>query len=150
MNSLSCVVLTPSEYLYGCQHQSSPLGPTPKAWEFSSHSLWICVCAWNLSAGKCCLASIFVVNFLFCSSSTCCCIPPLMFWSSPSLTQPVKGFLSVQKLFLLHDSLPRALVPVPKSFVSFLSLSFALSHSEEISLLFWKFEVFCQCSVCFL
>jgi len=58
---------------------------------------------------------------LFCHLSTCFCFfPSEVLKLPPSL--PVRGFLRAWKLFLLHKSLPRAQVPVSKSFVS-LSLS---------------------------
>lgn len=53
-------------------------------------------------------------------------------------------------LFLLHGSLREVQVPLPKSCVSlslsFLSLSFALPHTKEIELYFWKFGIFYQYS----
>ena len=40
------------------------------------------------------------------------------------LTLPVKGFPTVWKLFLLHNSLSRVQVPIPKSFVSLFIFTF--------------------------
>ena len=85
---------------------------------------------------------------LFCYLSTCFCFfPSEVLKLPPSL--PVRGFLRAWKLFLLHESLPRAQVPVPKSFVSlslslffFFNLSLALPHSEEIGLPFSVFGAF--------
>ena len=67
-----------------------------------------------------------------------------------SLTLLVRQFLSVQKHLLLHDPLCGAQVLAPKSFVSFLSLSFVLSYSGEIGLLFLMSGFFCQGSECIL
>ena len=71
---------------------------------------------------------------------------PLKFRSS-LLPHLWGGFPSVKKRFLLHNSLPGGKILVLKSFVclslSLLSLSFALPHSKEIFLPFWKFDVFC-------
>jgi len=89
------------------------VNPGPLPWvqplkpENSAPIHYGCVCARHFSSGKCCLASIFVVNFLFCPSSTCCCISPLMFWSSPSLTPLVRRFLSVQSFSSFMTPSPR-------------------------------------------
>lgn len=67
-----------------------------------------------------------------------------------SLNLLVRWFLSVQKHLLLHDLLPGGQVLAPKSFVSFLSLSFPLPYSGEMGLLFLMSGFFCQCSECIL
>ena len=69
---------------------------------------------------------------LFCLPSPYC---SLRFQSSP-LSPSMKGFASVQKLFFHHNSLLRAQVPAPRSLSFYVSLSFALCHSDEIRLPF--------------
>lgn len=57
---------------------------------------------------------------------------------------PHEGFPSMRKLFPLNDSLPRAQVPCPGQplSVSFVSLSFALLHSEDIGIVILKSGIF--------
>ena len=65
--------------------------------------------------------------------------------SSASLFSPVREFLSEQKCFLLHSSLPEVQVPVPNPlFFFFFLIFFAILHTVEISLPFGKSGSFCQ------
>ena len=52
----------------------------------------------------------------FCFQNICSLCSPLRFWSPP-LASPVRGFSSVQKVFLLHDFLPPDEGPVLSSLV---------------------------------
>ena len=83
-------------------------------------------------------------EFCFVFLVSAAVFPPEVPKLSPSL--PMRRFPSVWKLFLLHSSLPKVqfLVPIPLS--PFFLISFALLNSVEISLPFWKSELFCQCS----
>lgn len=61
---------------------------------------------------------------------------------SPSLSW---GFLTVWKLFLLHSSLLKVQVSFDYLFsLSLFKIYFALPLYVEISLPFWKSEIFCQ------
>ena len=51
---------------------------------------------------------------------------------------------SVQRLFPLHDSHPRVQILLSDSLSLFLSLSFALPHSEENGVPFWKSGAVCR------
>lgn len=137
----SAMCILASAYLHGCQPQSSPCGlslkPEPQLpapthqWGHAN----------SFSAGKCLSATISAVNSLhFCLPSTCFSIP-LRFWSF-LLSSPMRGFPSVWKLFLLHVSLFEPLVSISNPLSLYFPISFALPHSVEISLLFWKSEVF--------
>ena len=67
-------------------------------------------------------SAISVVNFLhFASGAPVALCFSLRFWSY-TLTLPMRGFSSVQKLFLAHNSLPGVQVPISNYFVSLLSL----------------------------
>ena len=48
------------------------------------------------------------------------------------------------RLFLLHSSLPEVQIPIPSPLSFIVLVSFALLHSVEISLPFWKSGIFCQ------
>ena len=75
-----------------------------------------------------------------CLPHTCSCTSPLKFWNFP-WSLPVRRFLSMQKLFLLQNSLPK--VKDPKDATSakgisyykrpFLLLLFTLSYTKALS-----------------
>lgn len=73
---------------------------------------------------------------------------PLLLYSPQRFHSPlspsIRGFPSVRKSLLLHGALSEAQVLVPNSFGLYFSIYFALLHSVEISLPFWKSGVFCQ------
>ena len=66
LNSLSCVVLAPSEYLHGSQPWSSPwvLIPEPEPWHSVSHLLLCAQACEPLLRWKCCSETNSVVNSL--------------------------------------------------------------------------------------
>lgn len=124
LDSISCIVLAPPpKYFHSGQYWSSP-GARPRKPEpqhpalihYSGH-------ASHFSAGKCCLATISVVNSLPLAFGAPIAMFPQEFLKLPP-SPLVRGFLSVQRLFLLHNSFPGAQIPVLKSFVSFLILIF--------------------------
>ena len=141
LDSLSCVVLAPSLYVCGSQPWSSPLGPTPEAWTSAPGPRSLRWAYWEV---------LFHIDlceeFPFCLPSTCY-YAPLWHSEAPPFPSPMRGFPRVWRLFLLHNCVPGVQVPVPKSFNSFLSLFFALPHSKDIGLPFWKTAVCCQRSV---
>ena len=117
--------------------QSFPWTPSAVSYLPSQQSmlvLFLGSCSWSLStqpqletvgmsashssAGKCCLATNSVVNSLGLPSEHLFLCSPLRFPNSP-LSSPVRRFLNVLELFLLHSSLPRVLVPIPKFFFFF-------------------------------
>ena len=136
LDSLSCVILAPSEYLHGSQHWSSPWDLIPRASATNPHSL--------LQAHKPLLTrEVLFSNDLcgkfspFCLPSTCC--------------SPHEGVSECAETFRLSWLLSGSgggvgvgEVPIWKFFVSFWILSFALPHSDEIGLPFWMSGVFCQ------
>lgn len=69
---------------------------------------------WGLWAEKWCLAVICVVNFLCVLHSEPQLLYHILRFCSSSLAPPVREFLSVQKLFLLHDFLPWGTHPCPE------------------------------------
>ena len=91
-------------------------------------------CANSVLARKCWFAMISMVNFPLCFPSTCCWFPSEILYLHLSL--PLREFPSVQKVFLLHSSLPKTQVPVPNPLSIYFFISFALHHYLEISLLF--------------
>ena len=100
-------------------------------------------------AGKYCFTLTSVMNsFHFASQAlVALLLSEILKLLLPPPPPPMRGFLRVWRLFLFHNSVPRVQVPVSKSFVSSLSLFFALPHSEDIGLPFWKPVVCCQLSV---
>ena len=143
------------EYFKGSQSHFAPWGLTLKS-ESEHLDPTLCGCR-NVSwfcAGKCCLAMISVVKFLFCFWSTCCCLP---LWGSKVSTVPnCEGVLSVWKLFLLPDSLPgcRSSSWYPLSLFSSLSSPYLIQKTFAWLLGSLEFsaslqKVFCRsCSTC--
>ena len=113
-------MLVPPEYLHGSQPWSFPWGPIPKGWASAPSpysNAGRCECelllGWEVPTSAISMGNF--LQFAFRAPGLLC--PPLRFWSFP-LTPPVRKFPSVQKLFLLHNSLPGAQVPAWNSFVS--------------------------------
>ena len=143
LDSLHCVTLAPSDYLHSSQPQSSPWGSTPKAWVSASSppvsemdtSVWVTsplgFAIWQDLCGEC---------SPFCFQSTC-----HYTWSS-LCTLPVREFPSVWKFSPFMTAFLEWRSLSPNSLFPFISLSFALPHSEEIGLPFWNSGVLCQCS----
>ena len=124
LDSISCIVLAPpSKYFHSGQYWSSPEArpqkPEPQHPALFHHSGH----ASRFSAGKCCLAVISVVNSLSFAFGAPVAVFPQGFLKLPP-SPPVRGFLSVQTLFLLHHSFPGTQIPVWKPFVSFFILIF--------------------------
>lgn len=153
LNSLSCVTLAFSGYLYCDQPQFSPWGPVSEPWDWvprPTHCRWAWGCepllGWEVLFDKnlCCEFSALYLEYLLLHLSI---RSPLRCGNiSPAL--PLRGFPSVWKHFFLRESLPwvhplggasLSQSPLPP----FLSLSFAIPHSEEIALPFWKSQVLC-------
>ena len=96
-------------------------------------------CVNHFSAGNCLWCKIFGDFILF----LLCC--PLRFQSSP--IDPACERVSYCSGNFSSFRIPSpGQVSVPKSFVSLFSLSFVLSHFEEIGLHLWVSGVLCQCS----
>lgn len=123
----SAVIFAPSKYLHGSQPQSSPCGQTPHPPSLMSLSFStqpplsvMGVSSSHFSAGKCCPATIPMVKSLcFAFWATVAAFPSEVLKLPPA---PYPRLLSVQKLFLLHNTLHGVQVPVPKFFVSFSNL----------------------------
>ena len=144
LDSLSCVILAPSEYLHSSQPKSFTWSLTPKAWTLApSPRLPQQVCKQPLSL------QVLVDNDLcselspFCLPSTYCC---LRLWGSEA-PHPVPACEGVSECV---ETFPPSQLPpwdaglCPKSFYFFPLLPFTLPHSVEISLCFWKSWIFCQ------
>ena len=146
----SCGALAPFRLCSCSQPQSSPWDLTSEARASApSPHLPQRVSRQASQAGECWLAPILCVGispFALCTpvaalSSMAPKLPPRQ---PPS--PPVKGLPSVWKLFLLHSSIPE--VQVPSLFFCLCFFFFfcpTLVRGEF--LVFWKSEVFCQCSV---
>ena len=105
LDSLSCVVLAPSEYPHGSQ-TPSPWGLTPEAWALSLHSLlWAYepLLAWGVLFGYSLWGLLSI-------------LPPqhLLRVQSSSQTLPVRRLQSVWKHFHLQNSLPHGTSPGPE------------------------------------
>ena len=133
LDSLSCITPAPSESLYDSQPQptswSLPPNPEPQ------HPVTSPVVSMQTSILR--LGSVGVQHPLVNPLPS----KRLLLHSSlksPSLPlpQPLRGFLRLQKLFLLLSSFPGVQVPAPRSFSLYFPISFALSCSVEISLPF--------------
>ena len=99
LDSLVCVVLAPSEHLHSNQPQSSPWDPTSEAWASAHRPQLLGRSANCFSGRKCWSGMISVVDSLCFAFWAPVAAFPLEILELPSL--PEKGFLSVQKLFLL-------------------------------------------------
>ena len=131
LESLSCVVWDPPDYLHGSQPQSSLWCQTSKARASAFRPHRGSGCADLLFPGKCWWAAISVVNslcFAFWAP-----VATVLFWGSEVLPQPVptppptppmREFPSAPKLFFLHFSLSRV-----QGLICFLSLSLSLCFS---------------------
>lgn len=138
----SAVVLAPSEYLNGSQPWSSPWGliPEPEPWHSVPHLLCAQACE-PLLRWKCCSETNSVVNplhFAFWEPSVVLLSEILEF--PPVLTH--EGVSEFAKIFSFMTPSPGCRSLSRNTFSLFLSLSFALPHSKEIDLHFWKSRVF--------
>ena len=99
------------------------------------------ICSWhNILVGKCCLAMTVVMNSLH-----------FAFWAPIALllSEVLKLQLSVQN-FPPSWFLSWGTSPSLKYFSLYFLMPFVLSHSVEINLSFWKYEVFWQLLECVL
>ena len=86
LDSLSCAILAPSEYLHSSQSRSSPWGPTPKAWA-SAASLYLVrrackpLLGWEVLFGIDSCGEFSPLYHLI----TCCCLP---LWGSEAPCWP--------------------------------------------------------------
>ena len=112
---------SPSEYLHSSQPQFSPWGLSPEALILSTQPP-SCHggCASCFLAGKCWLGTSlwWILCFAFWAPIA---VLPLRVWSSPP-SPPMLGCPNVQKLFVLHGSLPgcRSLFQTPLSLFIFI------------------------------
>lgn len=147
LDCLHCVTLAPSDYLQSSQPESSPWGSTPKAWashlaptQCDGHK-----CVSHFSTGKCHLKRSLWGMFSILFSEHLPLHFPLKSWGS-LLTLHVREFPSIWKLSPFVTAFLGWRSPSPNSLFPFLSLSFALPHSEGIGLPLCKSGVLCQCS----
>lgn len=139
-DSLPSVVPGPSEYLHSIQPQSSPWGGT-----LSTQPPFTSVGVQTFSAGKCWSAMISAVNSLFCLLSICCCWVPLEGPEAPLPIPACEGVSECAETLPASCPPPWGAGPCSEILCPF-SLSFALPHSEETGLPFWKSGVMCCCS----
>ena len=155
LDFLSCVILVPSEYPHRRQPRSSSWGLTPEPEP------------WDPTPTLCCVSrhvSHFLVESDIQQQSLGWILSVFAFQAPdpvfPSevlklnLTPPMRGFPSMWKLFLLHDSFPWAQIPVLKP----LSLFFNLYLLPYVTFIFCYFgslqtsagvQKFCEsCSIC--
>ena len=149
----SCGAVAPIRLCSRSQPQSSPWDLTSKAQASTPsphppHRVSRQV-SW---ASECWLAPILCVGIsLLCPLHPCCCALLCGSEASPRPrhppSPPVKGFLSVWKLFLLHSSLPEVQVPSLFFCPCFFFFLFPYPGTCRSFLPFGKSEVFCQHSV---
>lgn len=102
-------------------------------------------CVNHFSTGKCHLKRSLWGMFSILFSEDLPLHFPLKSWGL-LLTLHVREFPSIWKLSPFVTAFLGWRSPSPNSLFPFLSLSFALPHSEGIGLPFWKSGVLCQCS----
>lgn len=140
LDSLSCFVHSP---LRVSSWQSTPVISwclTPEAWASAPVSTHCGGHANSTSAGKFWSAMISMLNSLCFAFWAPVAMLPSEVVKLPRVPS-CEGVFECAEIFLLHTSLPEAQVP------SWLICLFLLPHSVEISLSFWKSEIFCQNSV---
>lgn len=144
LDSLGCVVLSPSEYLHRIQLWSSPWGLTPGS-EPSQQTAFTTVGVQTPSWLGVMVNSDHCGEFSICLPSIYCVIPQ----SSPA-SPPVRGFQVCRSFssFTAPSLRCRTCLVFFSLSLSFFPLSaISLLLYVEISMSFWKPEVFCQHSI---
>ena len=144
LDSLSCVILAPWEYLHRIQPWYSPWSPTPEAWAWApipySLQAWACeppLC-WEVLLGN-----DLCGEFLVLSSEHLSLHFPLRLQNSLRHC-PWEGFRVCGNFSSFTTPSPGCRSLSQNLLSLFKSLSFALPHFEEIGLPFWMSQILCQ------